>query len=393
MTIDVTIPLSELAVADLVADGYTTLTLWYANGPSGAYANTAAVPTPTTLAAMQVAPGTWTATFSYAAGNAAQWFKVRAFNGATYSDLPESSPFHGGGGTTLAALRQKLGREIRDMRIAVATTGTTGTSLVTATPDVYRFQSSFFDGWLANNPTRLLWSPVTVSTKGAGTTTITLDPAITGQVTTDSVELTRRFTPEEYRDAINWAIQASWPILVKNIVSTDIYTANQVHQYDVPHDIKNVHSVELESWANNNSTSSTVRGFPWTPVPFLVVRDGLRQKIEFAQWYTPDLRLRVIGTGPLSQLYNDSDYVEEIEPQTDLIVYAAAFHLYRGLPNDAASTDIDRYAQLAEHYWKLQLSLRGSYAQGRPAKQGWSAEARGSRLGSGAMGSFNGSNY
>jgi hypothetical protein len=45
------------------------------------------------------------ATFEYAAGNPSQWFKVRAYNGSSYSPLSDASPSHGGGGTTLSQLR------------------------------------------------------------------------------------------------------------------------------------------------------------------------------------------------------------------------------------------------------------------------------------------------
>lgn len=378
MSVTVTAPIDPLLITQLIADGYTTLTLWYANTPDGTYANTAAAPAPTTLALMS-STEVYSATFTYSAGNSAQWFKVRPYNGSSYADISESSPFHGGGGTTLAVLRQKLGSEMRDIRLGTLTTGTSTSSAVCASTDIFRFASNYFNGKILNNTTRSLWSSITTSTKGASDTTFAISPSIAAQASGDAIEISTRFTPTEYRDAINWGIHASWPILVKNIVNTSILTVNQQYQYDVPQDIKNVHLVEIESQLNQTSTDQGVRGFPWTEVPHRLIPDGLRKKLEFERWFVPDLRFRITGTGPLSQLYSDSDFVEVIEPQTDLILYYAAFRLYSSLTNDAASSDVERYAELAKHYWGLADTLKAAFFQARPAKRGWSAETRGGK--------------
>jgi hypothetical protein len=377
VAVTVSYPIDPLVLDRAIADGWTHLTLWYSNSPDGVYTNTAATPSPTTLALM-ASGKEYTATFNWSSGNSAQWFKIRAYNGVSYSDLPESSPFHGGGGTTLETLRRKLGREIRDMRVGTATTGTSTTSVVTTTMDVHRAPTGTYARWLLHNTSRGDWTSVTSSTRTTSTT-LALDTAIASQAPGDAFELTMRFTPDEYRDALNWAVRASFPVLTKNIVNTGIRTAQNVYQYDVPHDIKSVHSVEIESWNNNQSANPSTKGHPWMDVPFRVIPDGLRKKIEFERWYDDGLRLRITGTGPLSQLYSDSDFVEVVDPATDLLIYYAAFHLFRGYAaSGAASSDIDRYGEIAKHYFGMAKAIEASAMQSRPAKRGWAAEMRGS---------------
>ena len=392
MSVTITYPLDPVQVAELIADSWTTLTLWYSNTPDGVYTNSAASPTPATLAALSTALDTTPATatsFAYSAGSPALWFKVLAYDGSGYSALSDASPFPGGGGTTLTALRQQLGDEIRDMRIGTCTTSTSTTQFVTTTGDLIRFQDNYFNRWYLHNTTQHLWAPVTLWTQSTG---IGTNPTITGQATGDNIELTRRFTPDEYRKAINYAISASYPVLSKTIVNTSIVTSTNLYEYAVPHDIKSVSSVEVESAFMSTSTVMATRGHPWEHIPYRIIRDGLRQKIEFEEQPAVSRRLRVIGTGPLSQLYNDTDYVEEIDPQLDILIYFAAFHLYRGLPNEGAGSDIDRYKELAEHYWNLARNLKDSYMQSRPAKRMWGETARAARS-NGASGSFDPSTY
>lgn len=334
----------------------------------------------------------YVATFEYAAGNPSQWFKVLAYNGSDYSALSDSAPFHGGGGTTLAHLRQQLGREMRDLRTGTLTSGTNTTTAVFSNIDVTRFQDSYFNNWFIHNTTRGAWSQITSWTKS--TATAVLSPAIADQATGDTVELTRRFTPLEYREALNHAIAACYPILNRTIVNTSLQTALNTYQFAVPQDIKSVSSVEIESSAFASSTTDVTRGHPWTDVPFRIIRNGLRQTIELESPLVANRRLRVIGTGPLSQLYNDSDYVEEIDPQLDILIFAAARYLYASLTNDSATSDIDRYRQLADYYMSKYMEKRGAYGQSRPAKRMWSPETRSAGMRGGFLSaSFDGSNF
>ena len=77
----------------------------------------------------------------------------------------------------------------------------------------------------------------------------------------------------------------------------------------------------------------------------------------------------------------------------DLIVYYAAHPLYTGLTNDAASTGIDRYKQLADHYWTLAERCKPQHSQPRPAKRMWSPQVRSMGSNNRAADSFSGSSY
>lgn len=382
MSVSITYALDPLQLAELIADSWLTLTLWVANTPDGTYTNASVTPSPTTLALMSSGED-YIATFDYSAGNPSQWFRVRAYDGVAYSALSDAAPFHGGGGTNRNHLRQQLGREIRDMRVATLTSGSGPATAVFSSVDVTRFADSYFNNWFLNNTTRDSWSQGVAWTKSSAS--LTLSPSITSQASGDSVELTRRFTPTEYNEAINYAIAACYPILNKTIVTTATQTALNTYQFDVPQDIKSVSSIEIESPNFSSSTSDATRGHPYRDVPFRIIRNGLRQKIELESPMAADRRLRIIGTGPLSQLNGDTEYVEEIDPQLDILIFAAAHHLYSGLPNDAASSDIDRYKQLADYYWSKYMEKRGQYGQSRPAKRMWSPETRSSGYGAGRL--------
>jgi hypothetical protein len=278
------------------------------------------------------------------------------------------------------------------MKVVTLGASTTSSSAVFTSAEMTRYADSYFNNWFLNNTTVGDWSQGVVWTQSTGA--LTLSPSITSQASGDSVELTRRFTPTEYNDAINYAISACYPILNKTIVNTGIQTVLNTYQYDVPQDIKSVSSVEIESPNFSTSTSDATRGFPWTDVPFRIIRNGLRQKIELEASFPASRRFRIIGTGPLSQLHGDSEYVEEIDPQLDILIFAAAHHLYSGLPNEAASSDIDRYKQLADYYWGKYLEKRDQYGQSRPAKRMWSPETRSSHAGMGRLSaSYDRSNF
>lgn len=377
MTATLPVALDELLIEALIDDGFTTLTLWVSDEQAGPYTVTAATVSPTTLALMS-STNVFKATFTYSAGTAAQWFRVVPYTGSAYAPLSNSAPFHGGGGTTLTALRRKLGRLIRDLKVGTLTTGTNTTSAVFSAADFHRFANDYFNNWILNNTTRALWSPITAWVKGASTSTATVAPAITAQVSGDTAELTRRFTPDEYREALNWAITASYPVISKTIENTALLTASNIYRFAVPNDIKRVSSVEIESQSYQTSEVEETRGFPWKDIPFDIRRDGMRQYIELDSFYTPGLRLRVRGVGPLSQVYDETNYVEEIDPQVDYICYLAAFYLFRSLGHESAATDIDRFQGLAKHYQQLAESMKGEYGEGRPAIRMWNASTRGS---------------
>ena len=374
MSVTVDFPIDPMTLDELRDAGWTTIQLWYSNTPDGSYANSSATVSPTTLALMSSGED-YVATFTYSSGNRAQWFKVRAYDGANYSDLPNSRPFHGGGGTTLTYLRQLVGRELQIMETGTLTTSSNTTTGIFPATDasIARRADDYFNGQYWFNTTRGLWVSVTDWVQSTRTATV---PTVAAQATTDSIEIWQRFTPDEIRHALNWAITAAYPHLFTRVVNTSVLTAQDIYQYDVPADIFSVHSVEIESEQFITSTVAATRGHPWEQTPYAIIKDGLSQKIEFKRQYNPERRLRIQGTGLLSRLYNETDFVETIEPRLDLLVYLAAFRLYRSLPNTAASSDIDRYTALADHYWARAEKARGNLGEPRPAKQMWSASAQ-----------------
>jgi len=392
VAVTVSAPIDPVQLEELQDAGYTTLTLWVANTPDGAYTNSGVTPSPATIALMESGEN-FTATFTYSGGTVAQWGKIRGFDGSNYTPLADAVPFHFGGGTTLTRVRQLLGKEIRDLRTGTATTSTDANTVITSTPDIFRWQTGTFNNAFLHNTTRSGWAQITSSTKGASTTTIELGANIASQATGDSFEITKRWTPDEYRDAINWAIVSSYPWLARQVTNTGLMTADQVFRHQVPHDIKSVLSVEIETDAHITSESQATRGHPWIDVPFAIRKEGLLQYIELETPYTPNRRLRVTGIGPLSQLYNESDYVEEMQPQVELLVYLAAFRLFRNYVNDAASSDIDRYEALAGHYMGLCEKFKQAHQQSRPARRWWSSLNRGNPHHTGTLGSWSGSSF
>lgn len=366
MSVRITYPLDELQLNELVTAGWTSLTLWVADRPDGVYTNTGVTPQPATLAAMQ-SSATYEAVFEATSQNPAQWFRVRAYNGSTYTPLSDAAPFHGGGGTTLAVLRAALGKRLRDYVAATTTAAGTTTTAICTSFDVVRYPDNYFNNWFWRNTATGEMSQVTGFTKGTGT--LTLSPAVAAVGSGVGFELTKRWTPDEYRDALNWAIKSSYPTLSRTVISTSILTKDNVYQYQIPQDIRMLGRVEVES--TTAGTSQATRGHPWSDVPYTIVRDGLVQKIELKRELAAGRRLRLTGTGQLSQLYNDSDYVEIGPPQTDLLVYLAAHYLWKLLPNDAAATDIDRAEQLADYYMALYLKDRDTGAVPRTPKHYW----------------------
>jgi hypothetical protein len=354
------------------------------NTPDGVYANSAVASSPTTLA-LSLSTAVYSFTFSYAAGNAGQWGKIRAYNGSTYSALNDASPFHFGGGTTLATLRQKLGKLTNDL---VSGTTTSAGNTVTANCnqiDIYKNPTSYFVGQYFNSTALGEVTEVTAFVKAGGV--FTLFPAITSVGSGVAFEVTQRWTPGEYREAINWAIAACYPRLSKSIVNTGFLSAEDIFSYAVPNDIKAVDKVEMES--ADRATYPDRLGQPWREVAFEPIKDGLQHTIEFKRQLPyvaatttttpvtlPVRRIRIRGTGMLSQLYNDSDSVEVLDPQVELIIFMAAQYLYARMPARAASTDREFYEKQAKFYMSMFENYKGTFSSGRPARRMWQQPAR-----------------
>lgn len=362
------VPIDELKVNDLIDQGYTSLRLWVASSPDGAYAvASGAACSPTTLAGAVTATD-YTFTFTYSSGNAAQWYKVVPYDGANDAPLSDSKPFHGGGGTTLAVLKAKLGKLLGDYRESTTTGAGSTTSFVCDDVNVAREQDGFYVGWTFVNASNDEWSPITAWDRS--TKTGTLEFTLTSVGDSTSIQLFKRWDPGAYRDAINMAIAELYPILNQKIDYRGLLTADDTFEFTLPGNIREVSSVYVESALNSDSTAEATRGYPYRKIPFKVRQDGLLQRLEFDvdpfdETGQTARRIRILGEGPVSQLYNDSDYVELVEPQTNLILYLAASMLYTYMISGAASSDIDRYDTLSKWWWGKYAKYEGQFGSER----------------------------
>ena len=383
MAVIITHNIEELELDALIAQGYTTIKLYYASTPDGVYADSGATPDPATLAESNTDGPPHEFTFEWASGSPAYWYKVLAFDGASLSDINDSQAFHGGGGTTLKTLRQRLGKMTKTMFVGQTTSAgnVDGTTLICSHARFSRFPDDYFggfsgaDGWSVYIPSTGSWSQITDWVQS--TSTFTVSPALSAQIGSGTeFEVSFRFTPEDYKDAINWAIVDCFPILYKPIIDLSIYTEDDLYQYQVPQNIRIVNKVEMESTSNSDSTDSRTKGMPWQEIPFEIIDDGLIRTFEFKNELAEDRRLRIHGTSILTQLYNESDYVEAIDPQIDLILYRAAHKLYADLANTAPSTDVNRYKEQATYYQSLFVENKTKRSRRRRSQRIWGHDAR-----------------
>lgn len=379
MGITITHDLDEIQITQLIDDGYTTLKLYKSDTPDGNFTDSGVTPSPSTLAAAVTAEEPFTFTFSYSGGNPSQWFKIVAYDGVVTSSLLDSEAFSGGGGTTLTTMRQRLGRLMNVMLISTTTSAGNGggTTAIANRALFARYRDDYFggvtdsEGWYFHNVDTSEWT--LISDWVQSTRTFTLSPALSAQVGSGAnIEVMARWTPDDYRSAINWAIVNTFPTLCKIVTDTSILTEEDIFSYQVPNNIKVINKVEIETDINMDSTDGRTRGMPWREIPFTEIDEGLTRKLEFKRELDDGRRLRVTGTAMLSQLYNDDDYTEAIDPQVDLILYLAAHRLYAELANNSPSTDIDRYRDQANYYMAIYNENKGRRATRKRTKRFWS---------------------
>lgn len=379
MAIRFTYPVDKLDHDQLIADGWTHLTLWYSDTPEGPYALGTATFDPATLAAAETAEDySYDITSGY---NAGQYFKIRAYDGADYSDINLAKPFHGGGGTTLTALRRLVGALTGDMYVVDTTASGSTTSAVSSNQDLMQHSDGHFENWKFYHPANNEQAIVSASVRASGSAakmTLTLEPAVTAVGSAETIELTKRWTRAAYVAAINWAVDAAYPVLHRGTINIGHRTAEDTHQYDVPLDIRKVHKVEIESYTNQTATTNASFGQPWKEVAYRVLGDGLQQTIEFkaALPYLPSARrIRITGEAALSKMYADSDFTEASLTEADLIAALAASRLYSLLAGGAASVDRDFYKEQASFYLGMYSDLKQALARGRSPKRVWSHDA------------------
>lgn len=379
MTFTIDYPVDSLDLAAKIAAGWTTLTLWYADNPAGPYTDSGATVSPTTLALMSSGED-YTATFTWASGSAAYSYKVRGYDGANYSDLNDSKPFNGGGGTTLRRLRRILGTRVRDLTIGT-TSSSGGTTTANCTDlNVVRWPNDYFnDAFFHRLTATEVVTQVADFVKSGGV--FTLSPAVATVGSGVDFEVTKRWHPDEYRECINLAIANVYPYLHRKIVNTSGLTTadtsgNPTMVYAIPQDILWLSKVEIEDPGNITSTDSAIRGRPWHEIPFKPVDNGGIPSIELRRGYTADQRLRFSGIGRLSSVYLDTDFTEVFDPQTELILYLAAHYLYAMFPGEAASTDTDRWDKMSQYWFGLYEKFRDQYAMPRPAQMIWNWDSQ-----------------
>lgn len=365
MAVRIEYPVDQYQLQSMSGMGYTHLTLWASQYPEGPYTNTGVLADKTIAQAL--ANSDYVFIFDAPTAFPGQWFRVRAYNGSTYSAMSDASPFHGGGGVSLAVLRRRLGLFIADMLAGVTTQPGTASTAISGLVDVRRLNDDELNGWTFH---RLLTGEQEVVADFARATgLITLAGPLSSPVGADEAfEVTRRFTPQDYRVALNDAIMSTYPILNRTVVHTGYLTGPDVYTYSVPQDIRTVSKVEVEA------PDPSGGGHPWREVNWVPFRDHLHRAIEF-KYQLPYVagrrRIRITGIGPLEQLYSDTDTVSIEEAQIDLLVYKAAFHLYSRLPARAAATDRDYYQEMAKFYASLYEANKASSASGRPPRRNW----------------------
>lgn len=379
MAVTLYVPVDQLTINQLIDDGFTTLTLWYADEPDGTFADSGITPDPATLAAA-VTDETYTFTFSYSGGSPAQWFKIRGKQGSSYSDSFLSSAFQGGAGVTLKYLRRRLGYMLGDMTVATGTTNGSTTTAVSATFPITRWPDDYFAGGFIYRPTSKEDGSITASAQSTGT--ITFSPAHGALVASaEEFEITKRWTHSDYVQAINWACIAAYPVLSRPIINTGVLTEEDVQAYTIPHDVLRVAEVEVETYPWDTATADTVgiRGYPWQKLPGETVYDGLSASYEINQPEYLGKRVRIKGQGYLSQMSLDADSTECQLHNAELLLTLAGHRLYWLAAQRAASSDRDFFTQQAQVFWqKYQeqcISQRSHRAPGRV----WSDDAKGSR--------------
>lgn len=357
MAVRLVYPVDDLEIQQRINSGWVRPSLWVADSASSTWIDSNTTPTPATYQDA-LDTGVHEFVFDYAAGNQAQWFRFRGVDATNaFSPLSASAPFWGQGGTTLASLTAKLGKMVRDYVAGTTTAGGTTTTFVCGDIDVASRRDGHYQNYTWRRTDTGVWSPVTDWTQSTktGTLAFTLDSAVGSGV---AFELFKRWTPDEYRDALNWAIVNCYPLLNRPIINTAYYTIDDSYTITVPADFKSVSSVQYESGWNLDSSDPSSHGQPWRDIAFERIMDGNQIILEFKRppfktTGRESRRLRIQGDGILSQLHDSSDYVEVAEPQTDLLCYKAASQLYSMLMGDAASTDNDRYKAMATYYLNL----------------------------------------
>lgn len=345
----------ELELRDLIDAGFEEVKLYYANSPDQEFTDSSATVSHTLEELLDTDATPYTMTFTYTGGNYSQWFKfIPEGVGVTWA-ASLSSPFHGGGGISLLSMRQKLGKETKNMIPETTTSSGSFTTAVCTSPKIKIYKDDYFGGtpntrgWYFYRLDTQEWDEISNFVQSTGTFTFKSGFGTSVDSGTQ-FELWRQWNPDEVRDAINWALVESYPSLNKPIIDYSFITEETKFQMYIPNDILTIAKIEIESEENNTSTDSRERGHPWDLVPYEELTDSLQRIAEFKVELPAERRVRVVGTGLLSRMFSDSDFTEIREPQVDMVIYLAVSYLFFILANNAPHTDVNRWREQYTFY-------------------------------------------
>lgn len=350
MAVTVTVSYSIEEIESFLNEGWTHIRLYIADSHDLEFYYT--------LNELQLSPNQTTYVFNYSAGNPSQWAKVLLYSSvtSTLQDISMARPFHLGGGTTYADLRRLVGLPMKCLIQGTTSANGTMSSFTVSSPQFLVHPNGHLVGWYVYFPSLNHWGVISDWNRSTGVATFL--PAYASAIPQGtSVVLTRRWNNDEFRDAINWAIASSYPILNYRSIR-DVSVSSQQTSVQVPNDIVSVLSVEkrIETQAG---------AVLYNAVPFSVQGDGLSKYVVFPKAFGEDSVVRITGIGPLQSVYKDSDYVEVVAPHVMLIVYLAQHRLWSMLPNDAASSDVERYKEQANYYFNMYEELRNRFFSSR----------------------------
>jgi len=318
----------------------------------------------------------YTFTFTYSGGSPSAWFKARGKNGVTFSDLHLSSPFPGGAGVTLKYLRRTLGFLVNDLTVFTTTASADANTATSTGFDIRRWPDGHFNNaFLYRVATEE--SAVIDSSTQAGAINFSPDNSTTVGSGAE-LEITRRWTRDEYVKAINWACVNGYPTISRPIINSGIMTVDDSHLYSVPQDMLTINYVEIETERNPTSTDNAVRGQPWGMVHHEPIYDGLQLKFELSVPLREERRMRVTGTGYISQMSDDTDTTELHPHNAELLLHLAAHRLWTLSSASAASSDRDFYNQNAQMYLGLYEKNKASQRTKRKPQRRWGLEAQNS---------------
>lgn len=141
----------------------------------------------------------------------------------------------------------------------------------------------------------------------------------------------RRFSPDEFDEALRIAVEECYPYLSQVIVDTSLTTAADTYEYTVPssiHDLERMYGGKVEIEANTGDAD----------YPYLELRHWDTRRVYGASpsykllihpsELMPGRTLRVFGLAPLTYPATDATTIPLDPPQINLLAYLTLANLY-----------------------------------------------------------------